>query len=229
MDKTLFLDLIERYYNSQLSRFQLQYFFTSHRYVAASCPRRGGKSFVTNLDSLYACTIPNKRVAIILPGTDAIKIAKREITEMVEALDGYIEIERSNMNTIYFNNNSTLYLFSGASQPESYRGQRLNKVTIEEPDFIKNIEDLEITLNCCMGIFEDSQLKMIGTHSASNHNLKSYMLSPYYEKIIATPSSVYDPINRETLNEMREMIGDNARFRLEFLNEVSPSLWNNTN
>lgn len=224
MDKTLFLDLIERHYNSQLSRFQLQYFFTSNRYVAASCPRRGGKSFVTNLDSLYTCTTPGKRVAIILPGEDAVRIAKREITEMVEALNGYIRIQRSNRNTIYFNNNSEIRLLSGFQHVDNYRGCRFNKVIIEEPDFIKNIEELIIILECCMASFEDSQLKMIGTYSVSNHNLISYMLSPYYEKIIATPSSVYNPINRETLNEIREMIGDNARFKLEFLNEVSPSL-----
>lgn len=224
MDKTLFLDLIERHYGSQLSRFQLQYFFTSNKYVAASCPRRGGKSFVSNLDALHTCTTPGKKVAIILPGEDAVRIANREITEMVEALDGYIEIRRSNRNTICFNNNSEIKLLSGCQCIDNFRGCRLNKVIIEEPDFTKNIEELITVLECCMISFEDSQLKMIGTHSASNHNLKSYMLSPYYEKIIATPSSVYDPINIETLNEMREMIGDNARFRLEFLNEVSPSL-----
>ena len=38
MEKTLFLDLIEGYYNTQLTRFQLQYFFSTNKYLAVSCP-----------------------------------------------------------------------------------------------------------------------------------------------------------------------------------------------
>lgn len=224
MNKTLFLDLIERHYGSQLSRFQLQYFFSSSKYVAASCPRRGGKSFITNLDSLYACTTPGKRVVIILPGECHIRLAKEQIIEMVEVLNGYIAIERSNRNTIYFNNNSTLYLYSGLNPLENYRGCRFNKVTIEEPDCIKDIEPLKQILECCMFAVEDAQLKMIGTHSASIHNLKSYMLSPYFEKVTGTIHTVYNPISRQRLSEMEAEMGDSAQFRLEFLNEISPAV-----
>lgn len=227
MEKTIFIDLIERSYNSQLARYQLQYLFSSSRYVAASCPRRGGKSFIAQLDTLYTCTTPNKKAAIILPNRTSIDAAKANITRMVQALNGYIEIEGTNRDTIIFNNNSVIYLLSGSQILENSRGRRLNKVTIEEPDFIDNIEELINVLDCCMLSVEDAQLKMIGTHSVSKHNLKSYMLNPYYDKITVTADSVYNPMSRQALNEIRStMINSNA-FKLQYLNEITPSLFNN--
>lgn len=227
MDKTLFLDLIERHYGSQLSRFQLQYFFSSNRYVAASCPRRGGKSFIAIVDSLYTCTAPNKQVALLLPNWTVIKRTKEEIRNMMHSLTGHLSIQRMSNDAIYFNNNSVLHLLSAQAVTDSFRGMRLNKVVIDEPDTIADIEQLKLTLECCMQAYEDAQFKMIGTHSLSRHNLKSYMLSPYFEKVTGTIHTVYNPMNRQRLSELEAEMRDSAQFRLEILNEVSPAIWNN--
>lgn len=224
MEKTVFLDLIERHLGTQLVRYQLQFFFNSSRYLAVSCPRRGGKSFITNLDALYTCTEPNKRVVIILPNQTSVEAAIRNIRRMTEALDGYVEIANTNRTTIFFNNGSTIYLLSGNAVLENYRGCRFNKVIIEEPDYIKNIEELMTTLELCTLEFPDAQLKMIGTHGVTKHNLKSYMLNPYFEKITVTAHSIYNPMSRERLNEIESTM-DSDRFSLEYLNEITPSLF----
>lgn len=227
MDKTLFLDLIERHYNSQLSRFQLQYFFSSNRYVAASCPRRGGKSFVAIVDSLYTCSTPGKNVALLLPNWTAVKYTKEEINNAMHAFIEVFRIERTTNNVVYFDNGSVLHILSTGMPIDSFRGMRLNKVVIDEPDTIADIEQLKLTLECCMQSYEDAQFKMIGTHSSSRHNLKSYMLSPYFEKVTGTIHTIHNPMNRQRLSELEAEMGDNAQFRLEILNEVSPDIWNN--
>ena len=226
MEKTLFLDLIEGYYNTQLTRFQLQYFFSTNKYLAVSCPRRGGKSFIAQLDALYTCTTPDKRVLFILANKAMLNHTKNDLINKANALSGYIEVSNSNANTICFNNGSVIHLLVVNNADYDFIGCRFNKVVIEEPDYIKNIEDVITRLEICMTSSPDAQFKLIGTHSISNHNLKSYMLNPYYEKISVTAKSIYSPMTNQQLEQLKKEIQDDDVFYLQHLNEVTPSILN---
>ena len=226
MEKTLFLDLIEGYYNTQLTRFQLQYFFSTNKYLAVSCPRRGGKSFIAQIDALYTCTTPDKRVVIILPNKASLNITREDLIDKTNALSGYIEVSNSNTSTICFNNGSVIHLLTASNAENDFIGCRFNKVIIEEPDYIKNIEDVIMRLEICMTFSPDAQIKLIGTHSINNHNLKSYMLNPYYEKISVTAKSIYSPMTNQQLEQLKREIQDDNVFYLQHLNEVTPSILN---
>lgn len=225
MEKINFLNLIEGYYGFQLTKPQLQYFFTGNRYVAMSSPRRGGKSFITNMDSLYACTIPNTKVAIILPYEHGIKLAKDEIIDMANALNGYLHIHGNHYKSIHFSNGSIIYFFTGKSFDNDSRGHKLDKITIEEPDYMDNIELIKLRAEACMCINENAQFKMVGTHGTSKHNLAAYLLNPYFESITATLNSTHLNYDREKLNEFEQDLPEEL-YSLEILNQITPSILN---
>ena len=226
MEKVDFLNLIEGYYNIQLTKPQLQYFFTGSRNVAMSSPRRGGKSFIANMDSLYTCTIPNKSVAIVFPSETQAKLAKEEIINMTDALIGYIHVLDSVSNYIRFSNGSKIYLLIAKNFDDGSKGCRFNKVTIEEPDHISNdIESIEQRAGACMCINEDAQLKIVGTHGTVRHNLAAYLLNPYFESITVTLNNTHLNYSRERLVELSQEMREDLFF-LEILNQITPSMLN---
>lgn len=227
MEKIDFLNLIEGHYGLQLTKPQLQYFFAENKYVAMTCPRRGGKSFIAYMDSLYPCTTPNTKVAIVLPYEHGVKIAKDEIINMANALNEYMHILSSLSNCIQFSNGSKIYLFNAKNFEAGVCGCRLNQVTIEEPDQMVNMESIKHIAEACMCPNENAQFKIIGTHGISRHNLAAYMLSPYFKSITATLNNTHVRYTREQLHALESALPQEV-YSLEILNHMTPSILNST-
>lgn len=230
MDKTLFLNLIEKHFEFQLNKTQLQFFYSSGMYTVMSTPRRAGKDFVALMDCLHTCTTPNNTVLMIVPTVSESNIVLQLFNDMINAFKEHIEVNRimrNNNITISFTNNSELIILPARTIEGDCRGKKINKAIITEPDYINcNIEDLILRLQSCMCIFPNAQLKMIGTHGISKHNLMAYMMNPYFEKITASYKDIvgenYSYLDLQNLEESM----DTTTYQLEVLNMITPTMLN---
>ncbi|MGL5765977.1 MAG: hypothetical protein ACRCX8_10090 [Sarcina sp.] len=223
MEKIEFLNVIERAMDIQFTKSQLEYFFTSNRYVAMSSPRNGGKSFVVSMDSLYTCTAPNKKACIIFTHRTEIDIIKHYISNVISLLENYIQIQQSTVDRITFNNGSEI-IFKHAFSCDSLRGYKFNKITLIEPDSIKNLEEIiNNNLEPLIAIYTDAQIKLIGTHEINSINLLSYMMNSYYYTIRASHRELPISLTSEEVIQLKQIMG-RARYELEMENRITPNI-----
>lgn len=230
MTKAEFLNLIETELQIRLTTYQLDYFFNSNIYRVVSTPRQAGKDFIAAIDLLYACiSKPGTRTLYCCTTKTQKEVFMNTVNDIMSVLSNTLRIEAINISLfsgIEFNNTSYIR-FIDCDKSIAFRGQRVSKVIIMEPDTINPNEYEEVLLTAAsLGPHcDDFQLSVIGTHSYMKPNLLSCILNPYYYKIQAKREDLPRQMTQQQLSDLRKAMPNNL-YNLEINNIITPSMLN---
>ncbi|MGL4878002.1 hypothetical protein [Paraclostridium dentum] len=229
MTKAEFLNLIEEELNIRLTSYQLDYFFNNNIYRVMSTPRQAGKDFIAIMDLLYACVSePGTRTLYCCTNKAQRKIFLKLIDMFVPVLYRRLGFALTNStlnNGVEFNNTSFIR-FINCDNGMAFRGQRVHKVVIMEPDTINpsEFENVLTSAMCSTGIYtSDVQLSVIGTHIYKKSNLLSCILNPYYYKIQAKREDMYMQYSESDLANLRTTMSSEL-YNLEISNVITPTM-----